>query len=605
MPRIFEENHITAKDLLPREQFCLGLNQNDKINPDALNRVRKNAEKLADMPIPMLLASEYMRYSVDGNRRDYEVLEYARRDIAYNLAVIESVDREGKYTGKIIDAVWAILEETSWVIPAHHKNQKFSANCPLPVTFGEYPDYVDLFNASTGATLAMVYYMMKENFDAVTPVINERLLYEIDRRLVMPFLTQDFPWTGETGGMVNNWIPWICSNMLTICAFAMTDENKRKMLMQRAMRYLDNYTAKYPLDGACDEGPGYWSGAVGAYFDCLEDIYDLTGGAVDLFDNDFIRRAGEYRCVMQINKNYVANFADAHPRATIPADFMYRFGKRVGSVPMMNCASEAAREHCFDTGRATFRPLMAYRCMMTTVPTDLPTASFRSTWFDSMKMMVVREYEETDRGFFLAIKGGHNDDSHNHNDVGSFIVYSGGEPVFVDAGVGTYTKKTFSDQRYTIWSMRSGYHNLPLINGCEQKYGRCYHSTNESVDLEKQTCEMEISGAWEKEAGLLSFVRRAGICDHAVIITDTIRTDRPSEIDFHFLAYPECEKIEEGKVRLNAGKILEYPKELTLEIENFTGDDDTIRSGWKLDHLVRLHLRASGVSEGSFRFVIR
>jgi hypothetical protein len=38
----------------------------------------------------------------------------------------------------------------------------------------------------------------------------------------------------------------------------------------------------------------------------------------------------------------------------------------------------------------------------------------------------------------------------------------------------TYTRKTFSSQRYEIWTMQSGYHQLPKINGVDQMQGRQY-----------------------------------------------------------------------------------------------------------------------------------
>ena len=74
-------------------------------------------------------------------------------------------------------------------------------------------------------------------------------------------------------------------------------------------------------------------------------------------------------------------------------------------------------------------------------------------------------------GFFVATKGGYNNESHNHNDVGSFSLYLNTMPVFIDAGVGTYTRRTFSSERYSIWTMQSNYHNLPLINGVAQRFG--------------------------------------------------------------------------------------------------------------------------------------
>ena len=37
----------------------------------------------------------------------------------------------------------------------------------------------------------------------------------------------------------------------------------------------------------------------------------------------------------------------------------------------------------------------------------------------------------------LAVKGGSNDDSHNHNDVGSVILYRNEKPLLIDLGVET------------------------------------------------------------------------------------------------------------------------------------------------------------------------
>ena len=78
---------------------------------------------------------------------------------------------------------------------------------------------------------------------------------------------------------------------------------------------------------------------------------------------------------------------------------------------------------------------------------------------DSQVRVVCRD------GMTLCCKGGHNGESHNHNDVGSFMLYVDGEPQIVDAGNMTYTAKTFSAERYTLWNVRSAYHNLPMIGG--------------------------------------------------------------------------------------------------------------------------------------------
>jgi hypothetical protein len=123
--------------------------------------------------------------------------------------------------------------------------------------------------------------------------------------------------------------------------------------------------------------------------------------------------------------------------------------------------------------------------------------------------MGARSYPDSSRGLYLAAKGGHNAESHNHNDVGNFIVYAGGRPVLIDVGVGTYTAKTFSPQRYDIWTMQSAYHNLPAINGCLQKDGRQFHAENVvyKADDAAASFSLDIAKAYPAEARVTSWVR--------------------------------------------------------------------------------------------------
>ena len=108
-------------------------------------------------------------------------------------------------------------------------------------------------------------------------------------------------------------------------------------------------------------------------------------------------------------------------------------------------------------------------------------------------------------GLFVATHGGHNAESHNHNDVGDFIVYDGGEPVIIDVGRGTYTYKMFRGDRYAIWFNNSAYHNLPTINGHVQPHGR----TAEATEVRHQTygsgdaeVSMNIGTAYPSAAGI-------------------------------------------------------------------------------------------------------
>ena len=49
-------------------------------------------------------------------------------------------------------------------------------------------------------------------------------------------------------------------------------------------------------------------------------------------------------------------------------------------------------------------------------------------------------------------------------------LYRDGRPLLIDVGVETYSKKTFSPQRYEIWTMQSCWHNLPQFDPDGAKY---------------------------------------------------------------------------------------------------------------------------------------
>ena len=89
----------------------------------------------------------------------------------------------------------------------------------------------------------------------------------------------------------------------------------------------------------------------------------------------------------------------------------------------------------------------------------------RDAWMWHTQVMTAREQQGTHRGLFLAAKAGNNGESHNHNDVGNFIVYADGNPVLVDLGTEEYTAKTFGPRRFELWYLQSQYHNCPTVRG--------------------------------------------------------------------------------------------------------------------------------------------
>jgi hypothetical protein len=130
-------------------------------------------------------------------------------------------------------------------------------------------------------------------------------------------------------------------------------------------------------------------------------------------------------------------------------------------------------------------------------------------WFPDTEIAGGRDKKGSISGFFFGAKGGFNAESHNHNDIGSCLMYFDGKPCLVDAGRENYVAKTFSSRRYEIWTMQSGYHNLPVINGIDQKEGAKYKAANPSFKANpgSVTFSTDIAGAYPDNAKVKSWVR--------------------------------------------------------------------------------------------------
>ncbi|MEI6422673.1 MAG: heparinase II/III family protein, partial [Lentisphaerota bacterium] len=159
----------------------------------------------------------------------------------------------------------------------------------------------------------------------------------------------------------------------------------------------------------------------------------------------------------------------------------------------------------------------------------------RDVWLSDIQVMAAREKAGTPSGFYLAAKAGHNDGSHNHNDVGNFIVYWNGRPAIIDVGVETYTSKTFSPERYSIWTMQSAWHNLPAVNGVQQAAGRMYAASDVVYRANDELVEfsLDIAKAYPDTAGVKVWKRTCRLLRGATPVVEI-------EDDFELLAPTEA-----------------------------------------------------------------
>lgn len=581
----------------------------DALPPNASEKLAERAKKAAETPSPRLSASEYAMFGEIGDRAVYEGSYFSRRRRMLNIA-LGVIAGSTELVKPLADAVWEICEETTWVIPAHNPG---GGRDRLSYDYRE-PIFIDLFSAATAGDLAMVYSFCKKELDAFTPMICERLLYELDRRIFKPFLSRDdMWWMGFDDRHTNNWTPWITSNVLLAFMLGCSDDSIRRAALVRCMTCLDNFTRSYAEDGGCDEGCGYWTVAAASWFDAAEEIYDMTGGDIDVMREPLVRAMGEYIVNFYVGGGWCVNFADCSPRSAPPSVIVRRYGRRCGSA-LMKEAGEALynRSHAYEgSGDTTpyrmFKNLLEEIDILSGPAHGMPDAP-KAVWYPGIEVAIFRGDTFGD-GLLLAAKGGSNNESHNHNDIGTFTVYDGTEPLIIDAGVETYSKKTFSSERYSIWTMRSSYHNLPVFGGCEQLPGAKYRAASAECDAAAQTLRLGLESAYPKDAHIVKYTRECSLTDGAVRVRDVFELSEAEDVTFTFMLAAEPEPAEEHAV-LSGGRVLTFSPELQPEVDEIILTDAKIRRDWSArangtEPIFRLRLTVRGISAGDYIFTVR
>ena len=595
--RIFEKkNYNLHGRVLPLDEFKLMRDATNRVPvKEKLLKVLNEAEADLNRDIPALPLSLYRAYRENGSTVAYGAPYCERMYMALRLTVAEIINDDKRYVDKLLDVVWAMLDESTWVLPEHvvHTPNQATHYTKVPGAVGDlYPHGLELGACYRGALIALVYSFVKDKFDEISPLINERIIYELKNRIINPFLEHRFLWSGYTGTRVNNWCPWNIVNILTVFSLIEEDTKKREEAVRLSLEFLDNFINEYGEDGGCEEGPTYWNAAAACLFDSLELLEDLTDGYINVYDEPIIRAMGEYEARVNISGLRFVNFADSHSRISLDGDMLHRYGEKCSSdiISSLGDSMYKYEDVIFDI-KLPYRTLRSITTPRKYVSDSKPCAA-TDTYLGNIKVMVLRDSKTPSEGMFLAMKGGHNAEMHNHNDVGSFIVYKNGEPVLIDAGVGTYTRQTFSKDRYKIWSMQSLYHNLPSFDGVGQLNGAQFRSKNEVYDKDARSLTLDITEAYPEESGLISYVRKGSLNDGVVTVTENIRLNKEKLIDFVFVTHREPKIIDEGSISLAEGATLIYPKELDASVEVFDPVGmDTVRA-WGTKVLYRIHLKA-------------
>lgn len=561
----------------------------------------KNGEAALAEGFPYISASMYMRFVRDGNRSDYENDCFKKRHMLNSLVIAECLEKKGRFIDKIVDGIFSVCEESSWCIPAHNT---YVRDTPAHILPDVSRPVIDLFACETGALMSMIVYLLEDRLNEISPLICNRIRIELEKRIITPYMTAHFWWMGNGDEPMCNWTPWCTQNVL-LCAFLkgvldLPDDTKKK-IFERAAASVDFFLKDYSDDGCCDEGAQYYKHAGLCLYGCTEILNAISFDAfIGFYDTDKIKNIASYLANVHIEGPWYFNFADCSPKAGRAGAREFLFGKKTKQAFLCDFASkdyikslkeatissdESVKQNLYYRTQAYYYAKDIYEYSLET--SDAPATitsdnNYKKIWYESVGLLIVKN-----NNMALAIKGGDNDDSHNHNDTGSITLFKNGNPILVDIGVETYTAKTFSKDRYSIWTMQSGYHNLPTIMGMDELPGANHCATNISLikDINDKVCgvNMNIEKAYPEEIGSKYYYNRnvfLNLEDDLVELTDT--TDAPDTI-LNFITYHKPNVISDsGAIAIDNAMLEAFGGEL-ISVETLPIVDERLKTAWDHD----------------------
>jgi len=555
----------------------------------------------------VVTATDYLTHDRGGSQGDAGASLNSNVLKIVDLFFAELATGEGRYLDQLMNGVFAMCETTSWVLSHHLSLQKSGHFFPQ-----SFDNAIDLVAGDVGSILAWVYYYFHDEFDKIEPEISRRLYEELDKRIMTPYLTEThFGWKGDNFNSetdhLNNWTPWCSVNCLEVFALLEKDINRFAKAAYMSMESVDKYLNNIEGDGCCDEGPSYWYQGPAKNFEYLLFLSWITGGKVNALGDPMIKRMGEYISSSVIGNGWVVNFSDASARGGGNPLVIYNYGKGVDSRLMKRYAAYVLDGKPLMPGRERYIIRMFYSILIKEeLKKETPELIMDPyTWYPETQICYMREKD----GFFVATKGGHNAQSHNHNDIGTVSLYYKAIPFLIDAGVGTYITKTFSSQRYEIWSMQANYHNIPMLNGIPEKEGRRYESEQSTFNPKTMTFSVDFAGTYPEEACVKSMLRKVSLKNGKVTIKDSYSlSESKKPADFNWLTWGDVDISTPGKVIITVqGETLTLNydgKRLEPIIETIIQDDPPLQRVWG-DKIYRVTLRERKASiKGSYIFTV-
>ena len=501
-----------------------------------------DAERLLSEPIPDQPDDLFLDFSRTGNRTRWQRVSGQRRGRIPTLAVAECLENKGRFVPALEEIVRVLCSERTWVMPAH--------DAKLTNFRGETVD-IDLGSSALAWSLATADYLLAEK---LSPEVRQLIRENLERRIFQPYRDMALGKREKNWWMTgtNNWNA-VCLAGVTGAALAAIDSrDDRAFFVAAAEHYSKNFLEGFTDDGYCSEGLGYWNYGFGHYAMLSEMIHQATGGKMDMLQDTKAKQAATFGSKIEIINGVYPAFADCSISAEPSSRLMYYVSRRLGlglrrweRIDPVSAGGSLYESmmYSFPNSAAATPP----------VPNDSEGPGIRS-WFDQAGILICRPAANSSSRLGVALKGGHNNEHHNHNDVGSFVVVLGDRPLLLDPGGEVYTARTFSSRRYESNVLNSFGHPVPLVAGKLQRTGSqararvVSHNFTDDTD----TLVLDISSAYDVPE--LKKLQRTFVYSRqgagSLSVTDEVAFSQPCDFGTALVTFEKWQELPDSSVKI-------------------------------------------------------
>ncbi len=418
-----------------------------------------------------------------------------------------------EYYNNLIKIIWAYLNEYTWA-PLGHYNSYYNRT-PKDFDFG----LIDIFAASIAFSLAEIKNLFRDRFPRL---LIDRISYEIRRRTIEPYLSRKFFWESHD----NNWTAVCTGGVGAVLMYEAPElyfENQ-----ERLHKSMECYLASYKDDGMSVEGVGYWAFGFGFFASYALLEREITNGEVDWFKNEKVREIAKFLQKTFLQRDVLVTFSDSSVHQKyffgIPHMLRYAMGDEIEALPPHLGLVALDNTHF----NFSLRSVIYYNkdCLAKELKSNI-------TYFADNSNYLIKRTDS----YGFACKGGCNGESHNHIDVGSFILARNNKQIICDVGAGPYVDGYHTERRYTHFNPSSYAHNIPIIDGVGQS-DKAVDDVYVIYDEATSTATMDIATPYRME-NIRELTRKFRFSENEIVLTDTFSLTKESEITERFLSLIE------------------------------------------------------------------